>query len=174
MSTIAQYKLDTLARPDVVDIVKFEPVERAPVKSLVNGRMEVTGYQDVEHITEGTGRKLKKYDVHIVKVTKVDGADVKQFVTESIAVFDEGTPGEEVQIVTPVKTTRAATALERYVRKLAYLNVEEMEINPETRSMNFSALKDNGDGTAKQVEVFVYTKKVKDAPDEIKHVEVIK
>lgn len=164
----------TLARPDVVDILKFEPVERTPVKVTVNGRQEVTGYQDVEHVMEGSGRKLKKYDVHLVKVNKVDGVEVQQFATESIAVYDEGTPGEGVVVVTPVKTERLATALEKYVRNLPYLNVEEIEAHPDTKSMSLVALKDNGDGTAKQVDVFIYTVKVKGEPDKIKHVEVIK
>lgn len=175
MSTINEYKTATLARPDVADILKFEPTERIPVKAVVNGRQEVTGYQEVEHTMEGSGRKLKKYDVHLVKIVKENGADVKKFVTEPIAVYDEGTPNEEVvTVVQPTKVERAATALERYIRKLRYLNVDEVELDPETRSARLQALKDNLNGTATEIEVFVYTEKVKDAPDVIKHVEVIK
>jgi hypothetical protein len=170
--TLDEYKATTLARPDVADIVKFEAVERIPVRAMVEGRQEVTGYQDVEHTMEGTGRKMKKYDVHIVKVVTQNGVETKQFVTEAIAVYDQGTPGEEVQIVTPVKVARAATQLERYIRKLPYLNVEDIEIDPVNRNAQITALKDNLNGTATEVAVFVYTQKVKDAPDVIKHVEV--
>ena len=175
MSTIAEYKVETLARPDVADILKFENVERIPVKTTVNGRQEVTGYQDVEHTMDGSGRKLKKYDVHLVKIVKENGADVKKFVTEPIAVYDEGTPTEEViTVVQPTKVVRTATAIEKYIRKLPYLDVQDAEFDPETKSARFNALKDNGNGTANEVEVFVYTVKVVDAPNEIKHVEVIK
>lgn len=176
MSTLAEYKVATLARPDVADIVKLEAVERIPVKSVVNGRQEVTGYQEVEHVMEGTGRKLKKYDVHLVKTRMVDGVEHKHFVTEGIAVYDQGTPGEEVVVVnsTVEKAARVATAIERYIRKLPYLNVEDIEVNAEAKTARFQALKDNGNNTANEVEVFVYGVKLPNTPIEYKHVEVIK
>lgn len=176
MSTLQEYKSSVLARPDVVDIIKIEAVERQPVKAMVNGRQEITGYQEVEHTVEGSGRKMKKFDVHILKQVQVKGQTVNQFVTEPIAIYDKGTPTEEVIVLTVNNTAdRIVGRLERYIKSLPYLNVEDIAIDEDAKTATFQALKDNGDGTAKAVEIFVYTfKKDKASPVETKHVEVIR
>jgi len=158
------YKTSTLARPDVDDIVRIEPVELRP-------NAEKTGYEIIVQTTE-SGKTVTKYDVHLMRV--VDG--VKIFDKEQIAIVDEGKDTEDVVFRAPTtaKEDRIASRLERYINTLPYLDVQDKQIDPAAKSARFTALKDNGDGTATEVEVFAYIKVVKDQPNTTVHVEIRK
>ena len=164
---ISQYKTTTLARADVIDIVGLEAVEKMP-----NPDKSVGGYVQVVQTTE-SGKKITKYDAHLMR--EVDG--LKKFEKEHFAVINEGETDEEVVFTQPQtvdRSARVASLLERYINDLPYLNVSDMEIDGEAKNARFSALKDNGDGTATEVEVYAYIKIVKDAPNEEVHVEITK
>jgi hypothetical protein len=164
---ISQYKTTTLARADVFDIVTIEAVERMPNPDKTKG-----GYVQVVQTTE-SGKKITKYDAHLMR--EVDG--LKKFEKEHFAVINEGETDEEVVFTQPKtvdRSARVASRLERYINGLPYLNVSDMEIDGEAKNARFSALKDNGDGTATEVEVYAYIKRVKDAPNVEVHVEITK
>lgn len=160
---LQDYKTNTLARADVDDIVKIEPVEMRPTA-------DKKGYEQVVHTTE-LGKKLRKYDVHLMRVE--DG--VKQFVKEHLVVVNEGEADEEVVFTAPTteKIARTVSRIERYINGLPYLNVEDVQIDGQAKNARFKALKDNGDGTATEVEVYAYVFKAnKDTPAVEKHVEI--
>ena len=163
----SQYKTTTIARADVFDIVTIEAVERMP-----NPDKSVGGYVQVVQTTE-SGKKITKYDAHLMR--EVDG--LKKFEKEHFAVINEGETDEEVVFTQPKtvdRSARVASRLERYINDLPYLNVSDMEIDGEAKNARFSALKDNGDGTATEVEVYAYIKRVKDEPNVEAHVEITK
>jgi len=164
---ISQYKTTTLARADVFDIVTIEAVERMP-----NPDKSVGGYVQVVQTTE-SGKKITKYDAHLMR--EVDG--LKKFEKEHFAVINEGETDEEVVFTQPKtddRSTRVASRLERYINDLPYLNVSDMEIDGEAKNARFSALKDNGDGTATEVEVYAYIKGIKGEKNEETYVEITK
>ena len=163
---ISQYKTTTLARADVFDIVTIEAVEKMP-----NPDKSVGGYVQVVQTTE-SGKKITKYDAHLMR--EIDG--IKKFDKEHIAVVNEGQSDEEVVFTKPSteKVDRVASRLELYINNLPYLNVSDMEIDGEAKNARFSALKDNGDGTAKEVEVYAYIKRVKGEKNEETYVEITK
>ena len=164
---ISQYKTTTLARADVFDIVTIEPVEKMP-----NPDKSVGGYVQVVQITE-SGKKITKYDAHLMR--EVDG--LKVFEKEHFAVINEGETDEEVVFTQPKtvdRSARVASRLEQYINGLPYLNVSDMEIDGEAQNSRFTALKDNGDTTATEVEVYAYIKIEKDAPNVEVHVEITK
>ena len=163
---IKEYKTTTLARADVIDIVRLEPVEKKP-----NPDEKVGGYLQVVQVTE-SGKKITKYDVHLMR--EVDG--LKEFDKEHIAVVNEGQSDEEVVFTKPSteKVDRVASRLELYINGLPYLNVSDMEIDGEAKNARFSALKDNGDGTATEVEVYAYIKGIKGEKNEETYVEITK
>ena len=142
---LSEYKTSTLARADVDDIVKIEPVERRPTA-------DKKGYEQVVHTTE-TGKKITKYDVHLMRV--VDG--VKRFDKEHIAIVNEGEATEEVVFTAPTteKKEVSETAIETYVNSLPFKSIKITEIDTEAPSATFTAIKvENGVG--KRVEVFAY------------------
>jgi len=164
---ISQYKTTTLARADVFDIVGLEQVERMP-----NPDKEVGGYVQVVQITE-SGKRITKYDAHLMR--EVNG--LKVFEKEHFAVINEGETDEEIVFTQPKtvdRSARVASRLERYINGLPYLNVSDMEIDGEAKNARFTALKDNGDSTATEVEVYAYIKRVKDEPNVEVHVEITK
>lgn len=156
---ISEYKTRTLAREDVKDIVKFEAVERDRAGNPVISLTE-------------SGRKVQKYDVHLMRV--VDGVTV--FDKEYIAVLDKGEVTEEVEFrsqSTEVKP-RVSSKLEKYIQKLPYLDVEDVQIDPVAKNARFNALRDNKDGTATQVEVFAWIGRNPDKTTFETHVEITK
>ena len=164
---ISQYKTTTLARADVFDIVTIEAVERMPNPDKTKG-----GYVQVVQTTE-SGKKITKYDAHLMR--EVDG--LKKFEKEHFAVINEGETDEEVVFTQPKtvdRSTRVASRLERYINDLPYLNVSDMEIDGEAKNARVTALKDNGDSTATEVEVYAYIKGIKDEKNEEVHVEITK
>jgi len=164
---ISQYKTTTLARADVFDIVGLEQVERMP-----NPDKEVGGYVQVVQITE-SGKRITKYDAHLMR--EVNG--LKVFEKEHFAVINEGETDEEIVFTQPKtvdRSARVASRLERYINGLPYLNVSDMEIDGEAKNARFTALKDNGDSTATEVEVYAYIKRIKDEPNVEVHVEITK
>ena len=164
---ISEYKTTTLARSDVFDIVGLEAVERMPNPDKTKG-----GYVQVVQTTE-SGKKITKYDAHLMR--EVDG--LKKFEKEHFAVINEGETDEEVVFTQPKtvdRSARVASRLERYINNLPYLNVSDMEIDGEAKNARFSALKDNGDGTATEVEVYAYIKGIKGEKNEETYVEITK
>ena len=164
---ISQYKTTTLARADVFDIVRLEQVERMP-----NPDKEVGGYVQVVQITE-SGKRITKYDAHLMR--EVNG--LKVFEKEHFAVINEGETDEEIVFTQPKtvdRSARVASRLERYINGLPYLNVSDMEIDGEAKNARFTALKDNGDSTATEVEVYAYIKRIKDESNVEVHVEITK
>jgi len=142
---LTDYKSTTLARADVEDIVKVEPVEVRPVKGT-------SEYEQVVHTTE-LGKTLRKYDVHLMRV--VDG--IKQFVKEHIVVVNEGETDEEVVFTAPTTEEKAVTEnqIETYVKSLPFKDIKITEINTNAPSATFTAIKvENGAG--RRVEVFAY------------------
>jgi len=160
------YKTNTLAREDVDDIVKVEAVETRPNPNKKEG-----GYVQVIQETV-SGKKITKYDVHLMRVVK----GLKVFDKEHIAIIDEGAATEEVVFTQPTteKTDRVAGRIERYITGLSYLNAEDIEVDGEAKNARFTALKDNGDGTATEIEVFAFIEKNKGEANEIMHVEITK
>lgn len=148
----AEYKTTTLARTDVDDIVKIEPVEMKP-------NADKTGYEQVVHVTE-LGKTLRKYDVHLMRV--VDG--VKHFVKEYLVVVDEGLDTEEVVFTAPTTEVKQvpASAIEDYVFKhqnnVKYQNKVIVEMDTVAPWVKFTGIKDNGNGTATVVTCFAYMK----------------
>ena len=142
---LTDYKTSTLARADVDDIVKIEPVEVRPVKGT-------NDYEQVVHNTE-TGKKITKYDVHLMRV--VDG--VKRFDKEHIAIVNEGQATEEVVFTAPTteKKEVSETEIETYVNSLPFKSIKITEIDTEAPSATFTAIKVEG-GVGKRVEVFAY------------------
>lgn len=145
---VSDYKAQTLARPDVKDIIKLEPVER-----------DRTG-NTVVHITEN-GRHVTKYDVHLMR--EVDG--VITFDKEHITIFDKGKATEAVEYNAPTnapKATVAPSQIEDYVMKHAnnaqYLDKRIIELNTQAPWVRFTGIKDNGNGTGKVVTCFAYMK----------------
>jgi len=163
---ISQYKTTTLARADVLDIVGLEAVETKPNPDKTKG-----GYLQVVKTTE-SGKKITKYDVHLMR--EVNG--LKEFDKEHIAVVNEGLADEEVVFTKPStkKVERVEGRLEKYIKGLPYLNVSDMEIDSEAKNARFTALKDNGDSTATEVEVYAYIKGIKGEKNEETHVEITK
>ena len=164
---ISQYKTTTLARADVFDIVGLEAVENMP-----NPDKSVGGYVQVVQTTE-SGKKITKYDAHLMR--EVDG--LKKFEKEHFAVINEGETDEEVVFTQPQtvdRSARVASRLERYINNLPYLNVSDMEIDGEAKNARFTALKDNGDSTATEVEVYAYIDRIKGEKNEESHVEITK
>lgn len=160
---LSEYKSALLAREDVDDIVRLEPIEMRP-------NANKTEYVQVVHTTE-TGKKITKYDVHLMRTE----GGVKRFEKESIAVINEGQETEEVMIVSSTaRATRIASKLERYINRLPYLNVADAQVDPEAKTARFTALKDNENGTASEVEVFAYLSKGADGVVVEKHVEILK
>lgn len=149
---LTEYKTTTLAREDVDDIVKVEPVEMRP-------NADKSAYEQVVHVTE-LGKTLRKYDVHLMRVV----GGVKQFVKEHLVVINEGEVDEEVVFTAPtteVKTTNPS-AIEDYVFKHAnntkYQNKQITEMNLQAPWVRFMAVKDNNDGTGVVVTCFAYMK----------------
>ena len=164
---ISEYKTTTLARTDVFDIVGLEAVENMPNPDKTKG-----GYVQVVQTTE-TGRKITKYDAHLMR--EVDG--LKKFEKEHFAVINEGETDEEVVFTQPKtvdRSARVASRLERYINNLPYLNVSDMEIDGEAKNARFTALKDNGDSTATEVEVYAYIKRIEGEKNEETYVEITK
>jgi hypothetical protein len=164
---ISEYKTTTLARSDVFDIVGFEQVERMP-----NPDKKAGGYVQVVQTTE-SGKKITKYDVHLMR--EIDG--LKKFDKEHFAVINEGLADEEVVFTQPKtvdRSARVASRLERYINNLPYLNVSDMEIDGEAKNARFTALKDNGDSTATEIEVYAYIKGIKGEQNQEVHVEITK
>lgn len=143
---LATYKTETLAREDVKDIVKFEAVER-----------DRSG-NTVIHLTEN-GRKVIKYDVHLMRVQ--DG--VTFFDKEQIAVIDKGEATEEIEFRAPSTKPAEVVApsqLEDYVMKHAnnrlYLDKRIIEMNTAAPWVRFTGIKNNGNGTGTTVTCFAY------------------
>lgn len=141
---LSDYKADTIARTDVKDIVKFEPVER-------NSRGEV-----IITLTEA-GKTLKKYDVHLMR--EVDGNVV--FDKEYIAVLDEGKETEEV--VYRAQTTRpevvTESQIETYIKNLPFLAVRILEMDTQEPWVKFQGVQVTGVNAGKEVQVFAYRDK---------------
>jgi len=164
---ISEYKTTTLARSDVFDIVGLEAVERMPNPDKTKG-----GYVQVVQTTE-SGKKITKYDAHLMR--EVDG--LKKFEKEHFAVINEGLADEEVVFTQPKtvdRSARVASGLERYINNLPYLNVSDMEIDGEAKNARFTALKDNGDSTATEVEVYAYIDRIKGKKNQETYVEITK
>jgi len=145
---LQDYKTTTLARADVDDIIKIEPVEMRP-------NANKTGYEQVVHTTE-LGKTLRKYDVHLMRVQ--DG--VKQFVKEHLVVVNEGEADEEVVFTAPTTEEKAVTEtqIEKYVKSLPFKNVKIVEMDPTAPSVTFTGVEilDKTAKTAREVKVFAF------------------
>jgi hypothetical protein len=142
---LTDYKTNTLARADVDDIVKIEPVELRPMA-------DKKSYEQVVHTTE-LGKTIRKYDVHLMRV--VDG--VKQFVKEHLAVVDQGLDTEEVVFTAPTTEAKEVTEtqIETYVKSLPFKDIVITKIDVAEPSALFTGIQIT-DGVGKRVEVFAW------------------
>lgn len=149
---LTDYKTATLAREDVDDIVRIEPVEMRPTA-------DKKSYEQVVHTTE-SGKTIRKYDVHLMRVQ--DG--VKQFVKEHLAVVNEGEDDEEVVFTAPTteKKEISESAIETYIKSLPFKDIKISKIDTAEPSALFTGIKIT-DGVGKRVEVFAW-KEDKKAP----------
>lgn len=140
---ISEFKTDLLAREDIDDILRIEPVE-----------MQKAGdkYAQVTHELE-SGRTLRKFDVHVIGMQ----GGVKNTFSIPVAVYNQGAVDETVEeLRKPVEREVTESVIETYIKSLPFVGVRNLEVDVANLTARFEAVQVTGANAGREVKVFAY------------------
>ena len=141
---IQEFKAALLAREDIDDILRVEPVEMQKVGT--------DKYSQVVHELE-SGRTLRKYDVHVIGMQNGQ----KNTFSIPVAVYNQGQPDETVEELRKTITTQATESqIETYIKSLPFIGVRSLEVDTENLTARFEAIEVTGANAGREVKVFAY------------------
>lgn len=139
---------------DAVELIKIE-----------NAELDKDGSPIVH--TLPNGRTMTKYNANVA-AKEGEGVQVRNI---PFIVFNEGEADEEAYITQNAKAPQpdaARQAVTTYLDSQPYIRYQITEVNEEGMYARARAIKDNGDNTASEVNLFIW----KDAGEAIMHLEL--